>query len=207
MRLVQLPVLLYLSDIGCSENKEMSGHLLLQSSVGGCVVISQNSLITWQYQKKNLGRAGFIFSVPVSVRFCSTWTYNDTQTVCVSYTPGRVKHCSRKESVVTYIRGEWQALPPVDRLSWKEMVKMRERERQVLSGTIQLPSELYWIPPPFKIKRQISLDSPGSERKNHIIFPRQPRSLYPLPAPFQRVLYITLSTVDFYYLSYAFLNT
>lgn len=83
----------------------------------------------------------------------------------------------------------------------------RERERQVLPGTIQLPSELYWIPPPFKIKRQISLDSPGSERKNHIIFPRQPRSLYPLPTPFQRVLYITLSTVDFYYLSYAFLNT
>lgn len=35
-----------------------------------------------------------------------------------------------------------------------------ERERQVVSGTIQLPSELYWISPPFKIKRQISLSSP-----------------------------------------------
>lgn len=34
----------------------------------------------------------------------------------------------------------------------------RERERQVVSATIQLPSEPYWISPPFKIKRQISLN-------------------------------------------------
>lgn len=29
----------------------------------------------------------------------------------------------------------------------------------MVSGTIQLPSELYWISPPFKIKRQISRSS------------------------------------------------
>ena len=37
----------------------------------------------------------------------------------------------------------------------------RERERQVVSGTFQLPSELYLIPPPFqkkKKKRQIPLN-------------------------------------------------
>lgn len=34
-----------------------------------------------------------------------------------------------------------------------------EKERQVVSATIQLPSELDWISPPFKIKRQISLGS------------------------------------------------
>lgn len=60
--------------------------------------------------------------------------------------------------------------------------KMKERGgRQVVSGTIQLPSELYWISPPFKMKRQISLSSPfGSHRKNHIIFLDSPgaRSLY-----------------------------
>lgn len=30
----------------------------------------------------------------------------------------------------------------------------------MVSGTIQLPSALYWISPPFKIKRQISLNPP-----------------------------------------------
>lgn len=82
----------------------------------------------------------------------------------------------------------------------------RERERQVVSGTIQLPSELYWISPTFQNKETNFSQSPsGSQRKNHIIFPRQPRSLNPLPAPlFQRVLHISLSTVEFYDLSYAF---
>lgn len=43
--------------------------------------------------------------------------------------------------------------------------KMKESgERQVVSGTIQLPSELYWISPPFKIKRQISLNPPLDPR-------------------------------------------
>lgn len=86
----------------------------------------------------------------------------------------------------------------------------REKERQVVSGTIQLPSELYWISPPFKIKRQISLNPPLDPRGRITLFfsqPAQEPCTLCLPPFFQRVLHITLSTVEFYYLSYAFLNT
>lgn len=41
--LAQFPALLYLATNGFSENKEMSGHLLLQSSVVSCVVMGQNN--------------------------------------------------------------------------------------------------------------------------------------------------------------------
>lgn len=68
----------------------------------------------------------------------------------------------------------------------------------MVSGTIQLPSELYWISPTFQNKETNFSESPsGSQRKNHIIFSRQPRSLYPLPAPlFKESSRITLSTVE-----------
>lgn len=78
----------------------------------------------------------------------------------------------------------------------------------MVSGTIQLPSELYWISPPFKIKRQISL-SPCLDPTGRItlFFPDSPGACTLYLPPFQKILYITLSTVEFYYLSYAFLNT
>ena len=84
--------------------------------------------------------------------------------------------------------------------------KMKERERQVVSGTIQLPSELYWISPPFKIKRQISLSPPLDPTGRITLFFQTAPEPVPFTCPlFQRV-YINLSTVEFYYLSYAFLN-
>lgn len=115
---------------------------------------------------------------------------------------GGVNHCSRKKSVVTNIGRKWQPVPLVSRLTWREMLKRErenegERERQVVSGTIQLPSELYWISPPFKMKRQISLCSPfGSHRKNHIIFLDSPGACT-LYLPSHPPTYITLSTVEF----------
>lgn len=48
--LAQLPALLYLAIISFSENKETSDHLLLQSGIVGCIVISQNLLLTMPEQ-------------------------------------------------------------------------------------------------------------------------------------------------------------
>lgn len=82
------------------------------------------------------------------------------------------------------------------------------KERQVVSGTIQLSSDLYWISPPFKIKRQISLNPPLDPTGSITLFFLTAQELVTFTCPlFQRVFYITLSTVEFYYLSYAFLNT
>lgn len=114
--------------------------------------------------------------------------------------PGSVSHCRRKKSVVTNIGGEMTSSAASEQIDLerngergKEKMKER-RERQVVSGTIQLPSELYWISPPFKIKRQISLNPPLDPTGRITLF-------------FPDSLHITLSTVEFYYLSYAFLNT
>lgn len=76
-----------------------------------------------------------------------------------------------------------------------------------MSGTIQLPSELYWISPPFKIKRQISLNPPSDPTGRITLFFQTAQEPIPFTCPpFKRVLCITLSTVEFYYLSYAFLE-
>ena len=82
----------------------------------------------------------------------------------------------------------------------------------MVSGTIQLPSELYSISPPFKIRRQISLKLPLELRGSftllffiYLFYSRQPRSLYPLPTPpIQRAPYKTEHCGIV--LSYAFLK-
>lgn len=129
------------------------------------------------------------------------------QLVCVMYT--RHYQALLLEEISC---DEYRREMTVNRLTWRELVKegkekMKERERQVASGTIQLPSELYWISPPFKIRRQISFNPPLDPRGRITLFffSRQPRSLYPLPAPFQRALHKT-EHCGLYYLSYAFLN-
>lgn len=137
MHSVRLPALLYLAAIGFSERKEMSGHLLLRSSVGGCVVISQNLLLTWQCQNKILvvfynllhmspspsRRARFIFLIPARIT-CS----QHLNIQLVSWAPGSAELCSRKESLVTNLRGKWQRLLPVNRLTWREVVKEGKRK-------------------------------------------------------------------------------
>lgn len=61
--------------------------------------------------------------------------------------------------------------------------------------------------PTFQNKETNFSQSPfGSHRKNHIIFPDSPGAYTLYLPPFKRVLCITLSTVEFYYLSYAFLE-
>lgn len=81
-----------------------------------------------------------------------------------------------------------------------EKMKVRESKRQVVSGTIQLPSDLYWISPAFKIKRQISLDPRLDPTGRIPLFFQTAQEPEPLPPPFQRALYITPSTVESYYL-------
>lgn len=69
------------------------------------------------------------------------------------------------------LRRQWTDWPGEKRWE-RERENEREGERQVVSGTIQLPSELYWISPPFKIKRQISLNPPFwiPEEESHYFF-------------------------------------
>lgn len=99
-----------------------------------------------------------------------------------------------------------------ERKRWKRG-REDEREREKAGGvwhySITIRAVLDF--PTFQNKETNFSQSPsGSQRKNHIsFFPDSPEARNPLPAPppFQRVLYITPSTVEFYYLSYAFLNT
>lgn len=136
---------------------------------------------------------------------------------------GRVERRGRRKSVVTNIGVKWQPLPPENRLTWREIVKEGERKWKsegeeeaggVWHYSITIRAVLDF--PSFQNKETnfsqshlppSSLFLPLSwipEEKSHY-FSRQPGSLYPLPAPpFKRVRRITLSTVEFYYLSYAF---
>lgn len=89
----------------------------------------------------------------------------------------------------------------VNRLTWRALVKEgkeKMKERQVASGAIQLPSELYWISPPLKIRRQISLNPPLDPRGRITLFfsSGQPRSLCPSTCPPLKEPCVKLSTVD-----------
>lgn len=204
----------------------MSGHLLLQSSVGGCVVLSQNSLLLDNARTKSLwnfityftsplplGGLGFIILNSCTPHIFVILEHTVTCKQFVSCIQGGIKHCSRKKSVLTNIGGKWQPLPQVNRLTWREMVKEGKRKwkREGEAGgvwhySITIRAVLDF--PTFQNKETNFSQSPsGSQRKNRIIFPDSPGACTLYLPPFQRVLHITLSTVEFYYLSYAFLNT
>lgn len=160
----------------------------------------------------HLGGLDLLFLIPARHIFV-VLEFTVTREQLVSCTPGSVRPCSRKESVVTNLRGKWQRLPPVSRLTWREMVKegTRKWKREAEAGgvwhySITIRAVLDF--PTFQNKETNFSQSPsGSQRKNHIIFPDSPGACTLCLPPFQRVLHITLSTVEFYYLSYAFLNT
>lgn len=147
----------------------MLGHLLLQSSLVGCIAISQN--LVWTMPEQNishgpgfsLGRLDLFYVIPSRVTHFAVLEHTVTRRLCYVY-----------ESVSTTAVGRnqlWQIREENDCLcrqwadwpgeKWWKWGRENEgkRERQVVSGTIQLPSELYWISPPFKIERQISLSS------------------------------------------------
>lgn len=125
----------------------------------------------------------------------------------------RVRRCGQegarevgKRWVVTNIVGKWQA---VSRLTRREMAKrenerVREEAGSVWHYSITIRAVLDF--PTFQNRETNFSQSPfppsGSRRMNGIIFPESPAasSLY-------LALYRTPSTVEFYYLSYAFLNS
>lgn len=131
----------------------------------------------------------------------------------MSFIRGSAGRESRKKSVVTNIGGKWQSLPPLNRLTCREMVKEGKRKWKgegeaggIWHYSITIRAVLDF--PTFQNKEtNFSQSLSGSHRKPNIIFPDSPGACTLCLPPFQRVLYITLSTVEFYYLSYAFLNT
>lgn len=139
----------------------------------------------------SFGRVWFIFCNSCAHHILYLNRQRHASSLFVSRTRGNVKHCGRKKWVVTNIRGKWQ--PPRQRTDWpgeKWWKRESERERQVVSGTIQLPSELYWISPPFKIKRQISLNLPLDPKgRITLFFSDSPEAFTLCLPPFQRVLY------------------
>lgn len=136
--------------------------------------------------------------------FLNTWTYCDLQTVCLCLVyKATLNHCSRKKSVVTNIGGKWQSLPPVSRLTWREMVKEGKRKwrREGEAGgvwhySITIRAVLDF--PTFQNKETNFSQFPsGSHRRNHIIFLDSPEACTLYLPPFQRVPHRTLSTVEF----------
>ena len=102
-----------------------------------------------------------------------------TRYVCVVYTRREEEiSCDKYKRKMTASAASEQIDLERNGERGEEKMREREKERQVVSGTIQLPSELYWISPPFKNKETNFSQSPpsGSQRKNYFIFPRQPGS-------------------------------
>lgn len=170
---------------------------------------------------RSAGTAGFIHPAPCThFFFCNTWTLSDTQTewICFMYTfGGGLSRTTGGRNHLTDMGGknwQWTDWPGE---KWREseserrIEKLEERrERQVASGAIHLPSTRLDFPTLKSGDRFLSVPLWTPEEESLFVFllfwinPRPPRSLCPLLAPLSCV---KLSTVEFYYLSYAFLNT
>lgn len=147
----------------------MLGHLLLQSSLVGCIAISQNpglnnartTYFTWL--PFSLGMLDLFFLIPSRITYFAVLEHTVTHRLFYVYESMSTTAVGRNQLWQIWEENDslcllWADWPGEKWWKW-ERENEGKRERQVVSGTIQLPSELYWISPPFKIERQISLSS------------------------------------------------
>lgn len=195
-RLARLPALPYLATVKFSENEKIVGRLLLPSSRGSCILISQNTRLTWQCQNKTFVWLDGVFnlsSFPESGLFFLSASISAHITLLlylnIRWHRNRLCHVYKTVSSTAVGKEEMScdkhgrkvtassACEQIDleRNGVRGIEKMKERQRQVVSGTIQLSSQPVLNFPTFQNKEtNFSQSSSGSHRKYHIIFPDSP---------------------------------